>query len=190
MRFRTILLAATSFVCASSLALAADKVAHHKAPVRKAPVHKASAHKAMGKHRVAARGAGGVSLAMDEVRVVTFPGAVSTVFVGNPTIADATVIDPHHAFILGKTFGVTNMIALNAQNQTIVNQQISVANRSGGMVTLNKGTNQFSYSCTKGHCESNPVPGDQKTFVEDTSATVASHQDQALKAASATASTH
>src|ERR1700749_2237054 len=127
MGFRTVLLAATSLVCASSVAFAADKAAAH----RKAPVHKAAVHKAAVKHRVAAvKGAGGVSLVMDEVRVVTFPGAVSTVFVGNPTIADATVIDPHHAFILGKTFGVTNLIALNAQNQTITNQQITVANRN------------------------------------------------------------
>ena len=58
------------------------------------------------------------------------------------------------------------------------------------MVTLNKGANQYSYSCTAGHCETNPVPGDQKAYVEDTSASIASHQDQAIKSATATASTH
>jgi hypothetical protein len=120
---------------------------------------------------------------MDEVRVVTFNQPIATVFVGNPMIADATVIDSHHAFVLGKTFGVTNLIALGAQSQTVANQQIMVANRSGGVVTLNKGAQQFNYSCTLAHCETNAVPGDQKTFFDDASSAITSHQDQAVKAA-------
>jgi hypothetical protein len=34
------------------------------------------------------------------VRVLTFKTPVKTVFVGNPVIADITVIDPMHVFIL------------------------------------------------------------------------------------------
>ncbi len=127
---------------------------------------------------------------MDQVRIVTFKRPIATVFVGNPMIADATVIDPYHAFVLGKTFGVTNLIALSPQSQTVANQTITVANRTGGMVTLNKGPNQFSYSCASGHCEANPLPGDQKNFFEDNSGQIAGHQDQGVKAATATASAH
>jgi hypothetical protein len=178
MRLRILLLAATSVVCAASAGLA-----NGKAPVH----HKPVAHKAAVKHR-SPSALTGVSVVMDQVRIVTFNRPVATVFVGNPTIADATVIDPYHAFVLGKTFGVTNLIALSPQSQTVANQTITVANRSGGVVTLNKGANQYSYACTTAHCEANPVPGDQKGYFEDNSGAVSGHQDQAIKAATATAS--
>lgn len=172
MRLRTAL--AVSLVCAVAPATAKTpaKPHHHKAVVRHAPV----AH--------------GVSITMDEVRVVTFNRPIATVFVGNPMIADATVIDPHHAFVLGKTFGVTNLIALGPQSETIANQQIMVTNRAGGVVTLNKGASQFNYSCTLAHCESNPVPGDQKAFFDDTTGSVNSHQEQSVKAANVAAAQH
>jgi hypothetical protein len=180
MRLRIVLLAAASVLCAVSA-----NAASSKAPVR----HKAVAHKAAVKHRSPSAPTG-VAVVMDQVRIVTFNRPVATVFVGNPMIADATVIDPYHAFVLGKTFGVTNLIALSAQSQTIANQQITVANRSGGVVTLHKGANQFSYACTTAHCEANPLPGDQKQFFDDNSTAISGHQDAAIRAASATASSH
>ena len=39
--------------------------------------------------------AGGLTMSTDEVRVLSFPSPVKTVFVGNPTIADVTVIEFH-----------------------------------------------------------------------------------------------
>lgn len=180
MRLRIVLLAAASVVCVAGAGLA-----NSKAPVH----HKRIAHKTVAKHR-SPNAPAGVSVLMDQVRIVTFNRPVSTVFVGNPVIADATVIDPYHAFVLGKTFGVTNLIALSAQSQTIANQTITVSNRSGGVVTLNKGSNQYSYACTTAHCETNPLPGDQKTYFDDNSSAISGHQDQSIKAATATASSH
>jgi len=126
----------------------------------------------------------------DEVRVVTFQRPIATVFVGNPTIADATVIDPYHAFLLGKTFGTTNLIALGPQSQTVANQQITVVNRGGGLVTLNKGAAQFSYACTRSHCDASPLPGDQTQYFNDVNGSVNSHQDQAVKSANVAAAQH
>lgn len=168
MRLRTVLACAAGFACAVVPAIAKTPVKpqHHKAVVRHAPKKE-----------------GGLALVMDEVRVVTFNRPITTVFVGNPTIADATVIDNHHAFVLGKSFGVTNLIALGPDSQMVTNQQISVMNRAGGVVTLNKGALQFSYACTRAHCESNPIPGDQKGFFDDNNSSVGAHQDQAVKAA-------
>ena len=175
MRLRIVLLAAASLVYATApLQAKTQPKPHHKAAV---------------KHHVAA-GARGVAISMDEVRVVTFQRPITTVFVGNPTIADATVIDSYHAFILGKTFGTTNLIALGPQSQTIANQQITVTNRGGATVTLNKGAAQYNFACTTAHCEASPLPGDQKTFFDETTGSVSSHQDQAVKAANVAAAQH
>lgn len=183
MRLHTVLLAAVSFACAAAPVAAATVV---PAPKH----HKTAVHKVAIKRRLAPQHTDGVSVVMDEVRVVTFKRPVSTVFIGNPVIADATVIDPYHAFILGKAYGVTNLIALSAQSQTVANQQITVANRSGGVVTLNKGSAQFTYSCTTAHCETNPRPGDQKGYFDDNTGSIGSHEEQGIKAASASTPGH
>jgi len=174
-----------SFVLLAGVALAAAPANVQAA----SKVHAKPHHKFVVRHALPRR-YDGISISMDEVRVVTFERPVATVFVGNPSIADATVIDPHHAFVLGKTFGVTNLVALGPQSQMIADRQISVANRAGGVVTLNKGAAQFNYACTTAHCEANPLPGDQKAYFDDTTNSAASHQDQAVKAANVAASQH
>src|SRR5664279_1336394 len=68
--------------------------------------------------------AAGVSVAMDEVRTVTFPKSVATIYVGNPSIADINMIDSRHAFILGKGYGNTNMLALDEDGKQVSNTHI------------------------------------------------------------------
>lgn len=129
--------------------------------------------------------AGEVGVPMDEVRMIAFKQPVATVFMGNTTIADVNMIDSRHAFILGKTFGETNMIALNAEGRQVSNDHVTVFGRRMGMVTLNKGANQYNFTCTKAHCETQPVPGDEKQYFDATHGAVATHEDMGVKSASA-----
>ena len=59
----------------------------------------------------AAHAGGAMSVPLDEVRVVTFAKPVATLYVGNPVIADVMIIDSRHAFVQGKAFGSTNVVA-------------------------------------------------------------------------------
>jgi len=61
-----------------------------------------------------------VALALDEVHTLTFRTPVSTVYVGNPSIADVTMIDARHAFVQGKGYGRTNIMALNHDNVMVL----------------------------------------------------------------------
>src|SRR5215475_7887136 len=74
-------------------ALAADKAARKTDAVKK-PVKDANSDK----HNF-------VALALDEVHTLAFETPVSTVYVGNPSIADVTMIDARHAFVQGKGYG-------------------------------------------------------------------------------------
>ena len=56
----------------------------------------------------------GIGVAVDEARLVSFQRPAKTVFVGNPAIADVSMVDAQHAFVLGKTMGLTNLIVLDA----------------------------------------------------------------------------
>src|ERR1700743_437405 len=69
----------------------------------------------------------GIALTLDEVRTVPFENPVATVYVGNPSIADITMIDARHAFVLGKSYGRTNIVALNHEGEQVYNQRVDVA---------------------------------------------------------------
>jgi len=112
--------------------------------------------------------AGGVAVPLDEVRTVAFAKPVATVYVGNPSIADINMIDARHAFVLGKRFGTTNIIALDNSGHEVANTYVSVSGSNGAIVTLTKGATaskavtQTTLSCTGARCEESPVPGDAR----------------------------
>jgi hypothetical protein len=127
--------------------------------------------------------AAGVSVAMDEVRTVTFPKSVATIYVGNPSIADINMIDSRHAFILGKGYGNTNMLALDQDGKQVSNTHISVLARQDASITLQRGANRITYSCTAAHCEATPQPGDGKEAFDAANGQIAAHEATAKTAA-------
>ncbi|HEY5085376.1 MAG TPA: pilus assembly protein N-terminal domain-containing protein [Rhizomicrobium sp.] len=132
--------------------------------------------------------ADGVAISMDEVRTITFPKPVATVYVGNPSIADINMIDSRHAFVLGKGFGNTNIVALDHEGDQVSNTHVSVMAREDSTVTLQRGTGRLTYSCTASHCEATPQPGDAKDAYDAVNGQLATHEAAAKGAASGQAS--
>lgn len=126
-----------------------------------------------------------LALTLDEVQTITFPRPVATVNVGNPAIADITMIDARRAFIQGKAYGTTNVIALARDGASISNTQISVFSRQGSTVTLQRGTQRTTYNCTAARCEVAPQPGDGKESFDAANGQFSAHQEAARRAAGA-----
>jgi hypothetical protein len=127
-----------------------------------------------------------IGVVVDQARMVTLDRPAKTMYIGNPTIADVSVVDARHAFVLGKTFGVTNFIALDADGRQISNQQVTVMNGVQA-VTFNQGGGQYNYSCTQVHCEAAPRPGDVPPYVSNTETGISTHEDAASKSANGAA---
>jgi len=127
--------------------------------------------------------AAGVSVAIDEVRTISFPKTVSTIYVGNPAIADINMIDSRHAFILGKGYGNTNMVALDQDGKQVSNTHINVQARQDASLTLQRGASRVTYSCTAAHCEITPQPGDGKDTFDAANGQIAAHSATAKTAA-------
>ena len=102
-----------------------------------------------------------VEVPLDQVQVLTFKVPVKTVFVGNPVIADITVIDSTHVFILGKNFGTTNLVALDDRGREFFNEQVTVLDRPGTTVTLQRGVAKTTLNCNTARCQAAPTPGDE-----------------------------
>ncbi len=134
--------------------------------------------------------AGAVSVPIDQARVVAFERPAATVFVGNPAMADVTVIDPTHVFVLGKAFGATNLIALDARGNVLANDALTVEGHVASTVTLNLGSAQQTYACASGRCEAAPVPGDaQKPYYGPVMDENQNRQDMGSKAATVASAT-
>ena len=117
-----------------------------------------------------------VSVPLDEVRMVAFASPISTLYIGNPAIADVTMIDKRHAFVLGKAFGATNIVALDSSGTEISNQQVVVFGSGSAVVTVQRGAARMTYSCAASRCEPSPQPGDGKDPFETNMDQIAKHQ--------------
>jgi putative type II/III system pilus formation protein len=127
-----------------------------------------------------------VALALDEVHTLTFKTPVATVYVGNPTIADVTMLDARHAFVQGKGYGRTNIVALNRDNVQVFNAHITVIGaRDSGTVTLNRGAQRVTLTCAGGRCEPTPTPGDDQKAFDAANNQSTAHQSAARGVATA-----
>jgi hypothetical protein len=129
-----------------------------------------------------------VNLGLDEVHTLTFHGPVATVYVGNPTIADVTMIDSRHAFVQGKGYGRTNIVALNQDGVQVFGTKVTVTGSEGsGTVILNRGAQRITLSCAGQRCEPTPMPGDGKDAYDPANVIAGAHQAAARTAALAEA---
>jgi len=96
----------------------------------------------------------------DQTSVVRLDRAVKTVLVGNPAIADAQLVDPKTVYVLGRMFGQTNIVALDASGAEVLNTRITVGVSNNQVVTLYRGAQgQRTLACSP-RCERTLTQGD------------------------------
>ena len=90
-----------------------------------------------------------VGVSVDNAKVMRLPEKTQTVIVGNPLIADVTLQKNGVLVLTGKSFGATNLIALDAGGAMIAETMIRVEASQASVVTVQRGpTERNSYSCT------------------------------------------
>jgi len=104
---------------------------------------------------------------LNKTEIVRLPGAAASVIIGNPKIADVTVQSSDVLFVVGRGFGETNLIVLDANGRTMMDADLQVINtlpRTG--VRLYNGKSRETYSCIP-YCGPSPVLGDDTGFIGD-----------------------
>jgi len=104
---------------------------------------------------------------INKTEVVRLPGAAASIVVGNPKIADVTVQSSDLIFVVGRGYGETNLIILDARGNTMMNADLQVVNtlpRNG--VRLYNGKSRETYSCIP-FCGPSPVLGDEGDYISD-----------------------
>ncbi|MEJ0011835.1 MAG: pilus assembly protein N-terminal domain-containing protein [Bauldia sp.] len=89
-----------------------------------------------------------ISVVVDQAKVMRISRPADIVIIGNPAIADATIQDSQTLIITGHSFGMTNLIVLDAQGQSIADEQITVAPQNDQVVTVYRRASRQTFSCS------------------------------------------
>ena len=101
----------------------------------------------------------------DQSQLLRLPRPVAEIIVGNPSIIDVTAQATNLLVVTGKSFGITNVIALDADRNIIQDQRVMVVRDETKTVTLLKGEKRQSYNCSP-QCNPALVIGDDDKHFE------------------------
>jgi Flp pilus assembly secretin CpaC len=105
----------------------------------------------------------------DQSQILRLPRPAAEIIIGNPAVADVTVQSGNVLVVTGKTFGITNFIALDAARDVIQEMRILVNRDEAKVVNLQRGTQRQSYNCTP-QCNPSIVIGDETAYFDSVSA--------------------
>ncbi len=88
-----------------------------------------------------------LNVEIDRSTRVALRGSASSVIVGNPAIADVTVVDANTLFVTGKGYGVTEVIAVDGVGRTLFQGEVIVTGGSTGSVRVWRGAQATEMAC-------------------------------------------
>ncbi|MGH1557631.1 pilus assembly protein N-terminal domain-containing protein [Caulobacter segnis] len=86
-------------------------------------------------------------VAAGQASYVSLGGAVRDVVVGDPSIADVSVVNDRTLVVLGKRPGVTSLLAFGAGGRALADRQVVVSENGAGSVTVYRGASASNYAC-------------------------------------------
>lgn len=101
----------------------------------------------------------------DQSQLLRLPRPVSEVIIGNPSIADVSIQGGNLLVVTGKTFGMTNIIALDAERNIIQDQRVLVERDEQRLINVHKGVDRQSFSCTP-NCSPTLTIGDSNVYYD------------------------
>ena len=109
-----------------------------------------------------------VTVAIDQSAPLSLPAGAQKVMIGNPAIADINVLDARTAVLLGRSFGATNVLVLDARGRTLMERQVVVSSPDANRVSVYHsdpmglyGQKVDNFTCSP-RCERTPMPGEQE----------------------------
>ncbi len=107
-----------------------------------------------------------VMVALDRARIIRVPDGTQTLIIGNPLIADVTLLKNNHSMVItGRSFGSTNMIALDSAGNPVAESMIKVTAGDQSLIVMRGGAQQ-SYSCNP-RCAPTVTLGDEAKYMNE-----------------------
>jgi hypothetical protein len=106
-----------------------------------------------------------VNVVLDQAQLLKLPEKVSTIVIGNPLIADASLQPGGLMVLTGKGYGTTNLMALDRTGNVLMEKSIEVRGPNADVVVVYRGVERETYSCTP-KCERRITLGDSNTYFD------------------------
>ena len=105
-----------------------------------------------------------LKITLDQAQVAKVPTGTTTLVVGNPTIADVTMLKGGVGMVVtGKGYGQTNLVALDAQGNILDEKQIQVI-PTRNVLVVQRGDARASYTCNPWCMPTVQLGDEDKTF--------------------------
>jgi hypothetical protein len=104
-----------------------------------------------------------ITVHLDKASLLKLPERTATLVVGNPLIADAVVQPGGVVVITAKSYGMTNLVALDRAGATLAEYPIQVVGPSDKTVVVYRGIERETYSCVP-YCERRITLGDSTAY--------------------------
>jgi Flp pilus assembly secretin CpaC len=115
---------------------------------------------------------------IDQARPVKVPPGTQTLIIGNPMIADVTLLKQGGVMVVtGKGFGETNLIALDATGNAVAESMVEVVATDNGVI-VQRGLDRQSYTCAP-RCQPTARLGDDAKYFSEVSAQIQAHNSLA-----------
>lgn len=125
-----------------------------------------------------------VTVMLDRAQVMAIPADTETVIVGNPIIADVTMLRNSGKVILtGKGYGETNLLFLD-RSGTVLSQSVLRVREPSSMMVVQRGPDRETYACQP-RCQPTVTLGDTTVFFQRSIADIQSRNGVASGLASA-----
>ncbi|MBD8892328.1 pilus assembly protein N-terminal domain-containing protein [Roseibium litorale] len=128
----------------------------------------------------------GVHVVMDHAKVFRIEEPASSVIVGNPLIADVVMQDRYTVVVTGKLYGSTNLVILDAKNEPIIDEVVTVGSPTANTVVVTRNAVQDTYSCSP-QCDPTLKVGNSETGFKVLAEQASSRNDLSLGAATGSA---
>lgn len=120
-----------------------------------------------------------VRVNIDQARMLKIPERTATLVVGNPLIADAVVQPGGVVVVTAKSYGATNLVALDRTGTVLMEQTLQVIGPSDPTVVVYRGVERETYSCAP-KCERRITIGDSPAYMMGNLQTYGAYNQQAL----------
>ncbi len=88
-----------------------------------------------------------IDVTIDFAKLLKLDRPAETIYIGNPSIADASVSSETTLVLTGKTAGTTNLIAVDKDGKEIVNATVQVSSDIRKLTTVFYGAQRQTFSC-------------------------------------------
>lgn len=101
----------------------------------------------------------GLTVSIDHARVLKIDHPAETIIIGNPSIVDVSIHDASTLILTGRSFGVTNLVVLDAGGNAVVDESVIVNAVETASVRVYRQSQRTSYSCSP-NCQPTVTVGD------------------------------